>query len=503
MPSSETVTIVITDLVGSTGLASRRRAGGRRRAAPGALRRAPRGSRVLVRRGGQEHRRRPHGRFPRGRRRGGLRDLDPAAHGAAQPCRRGAADDPRRRRRSATRRATTATTSACPWSRRRGSATPPPAARSWPASWCRADRRPGWPRLRARRRARAARAARAADGVRGELGVGSTGGRRGAAAGAAERPGHRRLRGSRARGRATARALGRGAGRPRARGCWYRASRASARPGFSPRPRSSCTPTAAVVLLGHCPEELKAPYGAWIQALSHYVEHAPEDLLAEHVERHGGELSRLVPALARRVPGVPPPKQTDPETERYLLFAAVGGLLDGAGSDSPVVLLLDDLHWADGPTLSLLKHVLAEARPARLLMLGTYRDSDLSGATRSRQCSRTCGARRASSGWRSAGLGEDEVVSLMEAAAGHEMDAHGHRAGPGDRGRDRRQPVLRRRDAAPSARVGGARPSRRGPLGAAPATRRARAFPRACARWWAAGSSGWARTAGRSSAARR
>ena len=181
----------------------------------------------------------------------------------------------------------------------------------------------------------------------------------------------------------------------------------------------------AVVLLGHCPEELQAPYGAWIQALSHYVEHAPRDLLAEHVDRHGGELSRLVPGLGRRIPGTPAPKQTDPETERYLLFSAVAGLLDAAGGDSPVVLLLDDLHWADGPTLALLKHVLGDARPSRLLLLGTYRDSDLSGAhpltAVLADLRRTDGVERLTL----RGLGEHEVVSLMEAAARHEMDATG------------------------------------------------------------------------------
>jgi hypothetical protein len=180
-----------------------------------------------------------------------------------------------------------------------------------------------------------------------------------------------------------------------------------------------------VVLVGHCPEELQAPYGAWIQALSHYVEHAPQDLLAEHVERHGGELSRLVPALVRRVSDAPPPKQTDPETERYLLFSAVGGLLEGAGDDSPVVLLLDDLHWADGPTLALLKHVLGEARPSRLLLLGTYRDSDLSGTHPLTGV--LADLRREEGVERLAlrGLGHDDVVSLMEAAARHEMDETG------------------------------------------------------------------------------
>ena len=77
----------------------------------------------------------------------------------------------------------------------------------------------------------------------------------------------------------------------------------------------------------------------------------------------------------------------------------MAGLLDAAGRDSRVVLLLDDLHWADGPTLALLKHVLGGARPSRLLSSGTYRDSGpLRRASPHRRCSPTFAARMAWSG---------------------------------------------------------------------------------------------------------
>jgi hypothetical protein len=79
------------------------------------------------------------------------------------------------------------------------------------------------------------------------------------------------------------------------------------------------------VLFGHCERELGTPYGPWIHALSHLVEHAPEEALTAYVDHHGGELARLVPGLERRVADVPSPRQTDPETERYLLFSAVVG----------------------------------------------------------------------------------------------------------------------------------------------------------------------------------
>src|SRR5262249_8059730 len=78
----------------------------------------------------------------------------------------------------------------------------------------------------------------------------------------------------------------------------------------------------AAVLFGRSTEDVDPPHRPWAEGLSHYVEHAPEALLERHVERHDGELLRLAPGLADRVPGVPQPRHTDAETERYLLRAA-------------------------------------------------------------------------------------------------------------------------------------------------------------------------------------
>ena len=80
----------------------------------------------------------------------------------------------------------------------------------------------------------------------------------------------------------------------------------------------------ACVLFGHCEEDLATPYQLFAEAIGHYVMHAPEEQLVAHVDAHGSELVRLVPALASRIPDLPPSRATDPDTERYLLFAAVG-----------------------------------------------------------------------------------------------------------------------------------------------------------------------------------
>ena len=100
-------------------------------------------------------------------------------------------------------------------------------------------------------------------------------------------------------------------------------------------------------------KDLGIPYQPFIEALQHYVAHAPDEVLRNHVADHGGELSRLVPSLLRKMPDCPPASTTDPDTERYLTFGAVTGLMQEACRHSPVVLVLDDLHWADQSSVAI------------------------------------------------------------------------------------------------------------------------------------------------------
>ena len=180
--------------------------------------------------------------------------------------------------------------------------------------------------------------------------------------------------------------------------------------------------TGACVLFGHCEEDLATPYQLFSEALRHYVTNAPEAQLRAHIEEHGSELSRLVPALASRIPDLPPSKATDSDSERFLLFAAVVGLLATVSVDQPNVLVLDDLQWADRGSLLLLRHLAASDIPMRLLVVGTYRDSELAN---SNALVETLAALRRLAGVARvdlAGLDGAGVIALMEAAAGHRLD---------------------------------------------------------------------------------
>ena len=189
--------------------------------------------------------------------------------------------------------------------------------------------------------------------------------------------------------------------------------------------RSQARSDGAAVLYGRCDKELAIPYGPWVEALGHYVENAPEEVLRAHVRRHGGELSRSVSQLRGRIPSLPPTRAADPETERYLLWNAVVGLLSEATTAQPLVLIVDDLHWADKPTLMLLRHLITEAKGARALIIGTYRDSDLDRehplTELLAEFHRQEGIERLAIG----GLSELEIVEIMERAGGHELDQAG------------------------------------------------------------------------------
>ena len=179
----------------------------------------------------------------------------------------------------------------------------------------------------------------------------------------------------------------------------------------------------AIVLYGRCDEDLGIPYQPWAEVLTHLVAHAPDDVLAAHVDARGNELARLAPDLAGRAGG--PSSSSDAESERYLLFAAVVDLLARVSALAPVVLVLDDLHWADRPTIQLLRHVVSADAPLRLFVIGTFRESDIDPdhplAEALAALHRESGVERIALG----GLGGDELLSWLETSAGHAMTDEG------------------------------------------------------------------------------
>ncbi len=89
------------------------------------------------------------------------------------------------------------------------------------------------------------------------------------------------------------------------------------------------------------------------------------------------DIADVVSEVKERLPGLPAPPQLEPEQARFRLFDSITTFLRNASTRKPHVLVLDDLHWADKPSLLLLQFMARELRGSRLLVLGTYRDVEL------------------------------------------------------------------------------------------------------------------------------
>jgi hypothetical protein len=180
----------------------------------------------------------------------------------------------------------------------------------------------------------------------------------------------------------------------------------------------------AVVLYGRCEAELTGPFWPIAEALHQLVELLDVAVLREHVRVYGGELCRLVPELSRRLPGVPPPRAADPDSERLRLFDAVLGLLDAAARPAPLLLVLDDLQWADRPSLQLLLHT-ARGSGARLLVVAAHRAAAFDWTEAFRAVLGDLLCEPAATPVALSGLGDADTVTLLEDAVGHAVGAPG------------------------------------------------------------------------------
>ena len=152
----------------------------------------------------------------------------------------------------------------------------------------------------------------------------------------------------------------------------------------------------ALVLYGACDAIVRRPYRPFVEALDQLVRATDAETLRADLGPGGGELARLVPDLALRVGELPPPVAADPDTERHRLHSALADLLAAVSRRTPVVLVVEDAHWADTPTLLLLRHLARGIGEARAVLVTTFRDT---GRTSRRRCPRrslTYGAPRAS-----------------------------------------------------------------------------------------------------------
>ena len=132
------------------------------------------------------------------------------------------------------------------------------------------------------------------------------------------------------------------------------------------------------VLRGRCFEgDWSPPYGPFAEAIEGYARDASLDELREDLGQGAAPIARLVPALRDRLEGIPEPESLQPDEERFRLLDAVSQFLHRASARVSLLLFLDDIHWADHGTITMMRHIARGAKQHRLLVLGAYRDVEL------------------------------------------------------------------------------------------------------------------------------
>jgi class 3 adenylate cyclase/tetratricopeptide (TPR) repeat protein len=176
----------------------------------------------------------------------------------------------------------------------------------------------------------------------------------------------------------------------------------------------------AVVLFGHADEDLGVAYQPWIEVASTVVRHGDADVVAGLRPAQLAALARLVPEV-----GGESDRVGDPDTERLLLLEGTTELLAATSRRYPVIVVLDDLHWADTASLQLLRHLIASSVSMDVTIACSYRDTDL--GRRDPLTKLLADLHREANVARVAlrGLEDHELVELMAAAAGHDLDDTG------------------------------------------------------------------------------
>jgi hypothetical protein len=126
-------------------------------------------------------------------------------------------------------------------------------------------------------------------------------------------------------------------------------------------------------------EDGSAPtFWPWNLALRGWIDRAGSEPVSAAAGTWIAELARVFPVLGDRLPGLPPTEESESDRARFRLFDSVSRFLAEVAAPAGLVVVLDDLHWADRPSLKLLEFIATDLRDRRVLIVGTYRDTEVS-----------------------------------------------------------------------------------------------------------------------------
>ncbi|MFQ6028788.1 MAG: helix-turn-helix transcriptional regulator [Dehalococcoidia bacterium] len=130
---------------------------------------------------------------------------------------------------------------------------------------------------------------------------------------------------------------------------------------------------------GRCYEEQGAPpYWPWLQVLHTCIQQRDPEQLRSETGAGAADIAEIVSELREKLSDLEPPPALEPEQARFRLFNSITTFLKNASQSQPLMLVLDDLHWADKPSLLLLQFLARDLGGSRLLVVGNYRNVEIS-----------------------------------------------------------------------------------------------------------------------------
>jgi len=134
----------------------------------------------------------------------------------------------------------------------------------------------------------------------------------------------------------------------------------------------------AQVWWGRCYEHVGAPpYWPYVQPIRAYIQDVGADQLRSQMGPGAADIADVIPEVLAKLPDLEMPAVLDPDQARFRLFDSITTFFKNAAQAQPIVLVLEDLQWADKPSLLLLEFLASQMDDSQLMVLGTYRDAEL------------------------------------------------------------------------------------------------------------------------------
>ncbi len=186
--------------------------------------------------------------------------------------------------------------------------------------------------------------------------------------------------------------------------------------------RAEASQRGFLALFGACYDrDDSVPFSPFVEILETSLAQAQSpQTFRQALGNDASEMARLMPQLRRMFPDIAPPLELSPEQSRRILFNAFAELLARAAASSPVLLLLEDLHWADEGTVSLLNHLARSIANLPVMIVGTYRDDELDAAAPLAQTLDELRRIHMLNHLALRGLPESAVARMIRALSGHE-----------------------------------------------------------------------------------